>query len=196
MRRVPPGLAIVAILAVSLSAACIRYGGPSSLRRDLSREAGVKLDAGFAMTVTRSGIALARLFTDEDEVPLRGVRRVEVGVYEVKGLRPGLTAPRPLALPELPGLEPIVRVREDDEQVFVLLREDEDEEIRQLVVIVAEDDEWVLVRIRGKLRHTIERALQLALEKADHPERYDAVLRAYRERQAGRGGAGAVEAGG
>jgi hypothetical protein len=186
--RIPHALAILAALSALASASCIRYGGPSSLKRDLSREAGVELDAGFAMTVTRSGIALARLFTDEDEVPLRGVRRVEVGVYEVKGLRPGVTAQSALTLPELPGLVPIVSVRDEDEQTFVLVQEDETHEIRQLVIIAAEDDEWVLVRIRGKLRKTIERSLQLALDKADHPEQYDDVLRAYHEREAEAGG--------
>ena len=123
------------------------------------------------------------MFTKEENVPLKGVRRVEVGIYEVKGLRRGVESRRPLELPDLPGLEPVVRVHEDGEDIFVLLHVDEDEEIRQMVVIVAEDDEWVLVRIKGKLRHTFESAMRMAFDHADRPEKYEAVMQAYNEAQ-------------
>jgi hypothetical protein len=110
------------------------------------------------------------------------VRRVEIGVYEVEGLRRGVDSRRPLALPDLPGLTPVVRVHEDGEDVFVLIDEDVKGEIHQLVVVVAEQDEWVLLRVRGQLRHTVEQALRMALEKSDHPERYASVLQAYDSR--------------
>ncbi len=168
--------------------ACIRYGGPSDLRRDLSREAGVKLDCEFGVTVTRTGIALARLFTDDDEVPLKGVRRVEVGVYRVLGLRGGLDAPRRLELPELADLTPVVRLHEEGEDVFVLVRQDEDEQIRQMVVVAAENDEWVLVRIKGRLTRTFEQAMRMAFDEIDRPEKYEAAIAAYHAAEDERGG--------
>jgi hypothetical protein len=178
--------ALLALALLPLAGACVRYGGPSNLRRDLSREAGVELDAHFAMTVTRSGVALARMFTDEEEVPLGGVRRVEIGVYEVKGLRRGVESTSPLEPRDLPGLTPVARVHEEDEDIFVLVGEDEAGEIRQLVVIVAEPEEWVLVRVRGKLRRTVEQALRLAFERTDRGDRYEPVLEAYRQGEAQR----------
>lgn len=186
-------LLLIAAALLPLTVSCVRYGGPSNLRRDLSREAGVKLDAHFAITVTRSGVALARMFTDEEEVPLKGVRRVEVGVYEVKGLRRGVDSRQKLSMTSFPELTPVVRVHEDDEDVFVLVQEDEQQEIRQLVVVVAEDDEWVLVRVRGKLQHTVEQAMAMALDKAGDSDKYDSVLRAYHEAQAERERAAAEE---
>lgn len=181
--RTTARIAAATLILLPLAVGCIRYGGPSSLRRDLSREAGVELDAQFAITVTRSGVALARMFTKEEDVPLKGVRRVEVGVYEVEGLRRGVDERRPLELPALPGLEPVVRVHEDGEDVFVLFHVDEKEEIRQMVVIVAEEDEWVLVRIKGKLTRTVESAMKMAFDHADRPEKYDAAIEAYNEAQ-------------
>jgi hypothetical protein len=182
--RKTTGLWLLVAMSLAMSTACIRWSGPSSLRRDLSREAGVELDAEVAITVTRSGVALARLFTDGDEIPLKGVRRVEVGVYEVKGLREGVDEPRRLTLPDLPGLTPVVRVHEEGEDVFVLVQLDEDEEIRQMVVVVAEDDEWVLVRIKGKLTKSFEKAMQMAFANTDRPDKYEKVMTAYNETKA------------
>jgi len=178
------GLALLVTMLLPLSTACIRWSGPSSLKRDLSREAGVTLDAEVAITVTRSGVALARLFTDGDEIPLKGVRRVEVGVYEVTGLRDGVDEPRRLELPDLPGLTPVVRVHDEGEDVFVLVHQDEDDEIRQMVVVVAEDDEWVLVRIKGKLTKSFEKAMQMAFANTDRPDKYEKVMAAYSEAKA------------
>ena len=182
--RKTTGLALLVTMLLPLSTACIRWSGPSNLRRDLSREAGVTLDAEVAITVTRSGVALARLFTDGDEIPLKGVRRVEVGVYEVTGLRDGVDEPRRLELPDLPGLTPVVRVHEEGEDVFVLVHQDEDDEIRQMVVVVAEDDEWVLVRIKGKLTKSFEKAMQMAFANTDRPDKYEKVMAAYSEAKA------------
>ncbi len=181
------GLMIFLCLVATTS--CIRFHGPEDLRRDLARTAGVKLDREMGVTITRTGVMLVRWMTPEEDIPLRGVRRVQVGVYQVQGLRRGVDERRSLEPPELPGWQNMVRVREDDEDIFVLVREEE-EEIREMLVVVAEEDEWVLVRIRGKLQHTLESVMELAFDRAERPELYEPVLAEYRENDNADEGAG------
>ena len=178
MRRVY-WLLIFVCLATATS--CIRFHGPENLRRDLSRASGVELEQESGVTLTRTAVMLVRWVTSEEEIPLRGVRRVEVGTYQVRGL-----GSRPIDPPQLPGWQNIVRVREDDEQIFVLVREEEDA-IRGMLIIVAEEDEWVLVRIRGKLHKTFESVMQLAFDRAERPDLYEPALAEYRETEAGAG---------
>ena len=124
-------------------------------------------------------VMLVRWATSEEEIPLRGVRRIEVGVYQVQGLRRGVQERQRMDPPELPGWQNVARVREDNEEVFVLVREEEGQ-IRGLLVVVAEEDEWVLVRIRGKLQRTFESVMELAFDRAERPDLYEPVLAEYR----------------
>jgi len=159
------------VCAALLATGCVRLVGPEDVRLELSDQAGVKLRQETGFTVTRSGIWLARQFVDAEEIPLRGVRRVEVGVYEVRGLRRGVDEPRRLDPGYFRDWTPIVRVHEDEEQVMVLVREKE-ESLRALLVVVAEPDEWVLVRIHGRLDHLLEQAMSMAFEQVDRPDLY------------------------
>jgi len=173
-------LALVCLLATSVS--CIWFHGPENVRHDLASSAGVELDREVGITVGRFGLAIARMVTKEDEVPLKGVRKVEVGVYEVVGPSPGVSEPRRLEAPEIPGYQQVVRVHEDDEDVFVLVKM-EDDRVRRMLVIVAEPDEWVLVRIRGKLDEILEQAMTMAFEQADREELAEPAIADYRARQ-------------
>jgi len=157
--------------ALLLSTSCVRFIGPEDVRLELSEQAGVKLRQETGLTVTRSGIWLARQFVDEQEVPLRGLRRVEVGVYEVKGLRRGLDEPRPLDPAYFHDWQPVVRLREDGEEVMVFVRE-KDDHLRSLLVVVAEPEEWVLVRMHGRLDDLLEQAMRLAFDHMDRPDLY------------------------
>jgi len=161
----------------ALTTSCVRFTGPEDIRWDLSQQAGVKLRQESGLTVTRSGIWLARQFVDEDEVPLRGVRRVEIGVYEVKGLKRGLDAVRPLDAGYFRDWQSVVRVRDEGEDVMVFVRE-KDEQIRALLVVVAEPDEWVLVRVHGRLDNLVEQLMQLAFDEAERPDLYAKTRRA------------------
>ncbi len=164
--------ALVFLLAVT-AVGCIRFRGPEDLRREISREAGVVLEKETGITVTRSGVALARIgmrIAGKGEYVVPGVRRVEVGVYEVQGLRDGVDAPQAFDLPLLEGWERVLRVRDEGEQVFMLARVDDDEIVRNMLLVVAEEDEWVLVRLRGKLNRALEKAVELAFREADRPE--------------------------
>ena len=176
----------VALVGLALTASCIRFHGPEDLRRDLSQAAGVQLDREMGVTLTRTGVMLARWFTSEEDVPLKGVRRVEVGVYEVTGLRRGVDERLPVTLPELPGWQLVVRIRESDEEIFVLVHEKK-EKLRGILVIVAEDDEWVLVRIRGKIEHMMDDVMEMAFSQAERPDLYEPAMAEYRETQSGQG---------
>jgi hypothetical protein len=153
--------------------------GPADLRRDLARDNGVELDREIGLRLGRCSLAIARrVLRDEKEIPLQGVRRIEVGVYRV--LDPG-TGPNEL---QLAGWETVVRVREQDAYVHVLARERE-ERLTRLAVVVAEPEEWVLVRVSGDLEHLLEPTLELALEQGGRPALAPAVLAAYeREKSA------------
>jgi hypothetical protein len=83
----------------------------------------------------------------------------------------------------MPGYEHVVRIHDEGEDVFVMVKFEE-EQIRRMLVIVAEEDEWVLVRIRGKLNHIFEQAMEMAFDQADKPELYEPALADYRARQA------------
>ena len=165
--RTPLWLVLISLLGIS----CVRFVGPEDIRHELSGQAGVKLKQETGFTFTRSAVWLARHFVKEDDFTLEGVRRVEIGVYEVKGFEDGRQSPSPLDLTKLEGWVPIVRVRESGEDVMVLFKE-KDDVVRELLVVVAESDEWVLVRIRGKLDRVLEQAIEMAFEDVDRPDLY------------------------
>lgn len=184
MRSARPACLSLIILAL-LSTACVRLHGPEDIRRDLSRSAGVTLNREMGITVTRSGVWLGRKvlkWTHSDEempLSLKGLRRVQVGVYEVEGLRRGFEAPARIDFREHfdESWTPMVRIHEDDETVLVLTQEGERPgQLRAMLVVVAEEDEWVLVRLLGKLENIVEEAMQLAFDEVDRPDLYAKTL--------------------
>ncbi len=167
-------LVALGALTAALAVSCIRPTGPGDLKRQLSAEAGVRLDKQVGVTVTRSGIWLARkaMAMSEEPMPdLRGLRRVEVGVYEVADLRRGHDAPVPLGRDLFPDWHPLVSISDDESEVrlFVLERGGE---VRKMLLVVAEPDEWVLVRLSGRLERVLEQAMEFAFDEADRPDLY------------------------
>ena len=69
---------------------------------------------------------------------------------------------------------------DEGEDVFVMTRLD-DGEIRGMLVVVMERDEWVLVRIKGRLDHMVENTMLMAFEQADRPELFEPAVARYRE---------------
>src|SRR5262245_32661726 len=162
-------------LVVLSSASCIGFHGPNGIRRELVEATGARLDQESGLTVGRTGLWLARCFTDDDEVPLAGVRRVEMGVYNVEGGHAG-----PLAdPPRLAGWETVVELHEEDGDTFVLVQQDE-RRVRGLLVIVAEEDEWVLVRLSGRLEHLLEDAMRLGFDRAERKDLAEPAIAEYR----------------
>jgi hypothetical protein len=168
----------IPVLVGALLAApgCIRLAGPDNVSRYLSREAGVDLQQEFGLTVTRSGIWLAKKglkWADDVDISLDGLRRVEVGVYTVEGLRGD--AAEALDINVFPrGWDNWVRVQDEGEQVFVMVRPGETPgEIREMLVVVAEHEEWVVVRLYGDLDRILEDTMRFAFDQADRPDLYD-----------------------
>ena len=185
MRRIT-GLTTMLLLVLTGTVGCIRLHGPGDLKRELSEQAGVELDKEFGITVTRSGLWLARqamkIAEDEDEIPsLKGLRKVQVGVYTVEGLRPDVEEAVPVHLAVPDGWERLARVHEPGEDVIVAVRIDEDGEIRRMLVVVAEEDEWVLVKLKGRLSTFLENAMEFAFDEADRPELFARVNEEYRK---------------
>ena len=175
MRDVKTRAAVLVLVFALPGAGCVTLHGPEEIRRELSAEVGVKLDHEFSISVNRGGMWMARTgmkWAGEDEVDLRGVHHVDVGIYRVEGLRKGFEAPRAIHPDQFEGWEPLARVQEEGENVLVLTKERRGG-IRGLLVVVAESDEWVIVRVKGDLDSILEQAIAQAFDEVDRPELYE-----------------------
>jgi len=166
----------VLLSALLVAPGCVRLTGPDNVSRQLSREAGVDLQQEIGLTVTRSGIWLAKKglkWSDEVDISLDGLRRVEVGVYTVQGTQGD--AAEALDINVFPTeWDMWVHVQDEGEQVFVMVRPGKKpEEIRGLLVVVAEDEEWVVVRMYGDLDRILEDTMRFAFDQAERPDLYD-----------------------
>jgi len=173
MKRVAIPIFLCALIVVP---GCIRLGGPDNVSRHLSREAGVDLQQEIGLTVTRSGIWLAKKslkWADDVDISLDGLRRVEVGVYTVRGMRGD--AAEALDINVFPtGWDNWVRIQDEGGQVFVMVRPGEEpDEIRGMLVVVAEEEEWVVVRLYGDLDRILEDTMRFAFDQADRPDLYE-----------------------
>jgi len=170
-------LCLLILIPLLAGTACVRFHGPRDLSRELSASAGVRLEREMGITVTRSGVWLARWglkFANDDDIPfsLKGVKRVQVGIYKVDGLARGHETRSPLAVDDLlEGWQRWVRIQDGDDEVVVLVDE-RNGRMRGMVVVVAERDEWVLVRLKGNLDRVIEDAMRMAFDEADRPDLY------------------------
>jgi len=126
------------------------------------------------LTVKRSGMWLARWgmrIAGEDEISLRGIRRVEVGVYLPLQTKDG-SAPSRLDIRDFEGWSPLVRVHDEDEEVLVMVREKQGE-VRDMLVVVSDEDELVVVRMKGRLDRILEEAMAEAFDQAERPDLYE-----------------------
>ena len=180
MRRANLGLSGLIVLVLGFGAVgCIRPFGPGGLKREVSASAGVDLDREFGITVTRSGIWLARKIlrwtdADHDMPPLKGLRRVSVGVYRVDEDRRGVRQARRIDAELFSDWDSIVRMHDGDESIYVLTRPNrKGEGIKHMMVIVADSDEWVLVKMKGRLDRILEDAIAFGFDQADRPDLYE-----------------------
>lgn len=137
-------------------------------------EMGLKLGR-VSMLLTRS-LAGARVEDDEgDRIAseiLRGLKKVEVASYRTvalgrkaaeEGTLQGLRRGRFERSLHRSGWKTLARVTEDDESVWVAYRGPEDR-IRQLLVVVLEEEEMELIRLTGHLDRALQAAFQIAFE--------------------------------
>ncbi len=90
---------------------------------------------------------------------LRDVRRLKLGVYDVRGLGGG--GDLPLRYTPEGGRRPwetAVKVRDEGEAVWVLYRERRGA-VRELMVVALSDEELVVAKLEGRLERLLERAI-------------------------------------
>lgn len=168
---------LLAVAVAAPSFGCV-LRGPSGIHREIANGTGAAYEREFGVTIGPLGMAIARWgmrmaeeHGDEEVVSLRGIRKVQVGVYHVK---PGTWKnPRKTFAPKLlRDWEPVVHLRDDGEDVHVLLRSERDS-IRAMLVVVSEEDELVIVKLRGRLDELLRDALELGLDHADRGDRFE-----------------------
>jgi hypothetical protein len=153
---------------VMLGNGCMWAPELTEVKRDI---AGQLPDVTFRKNVTLSlgplTMVLARAVVGfipdarEARPYLRDVSKVQVAVYETSGDVRASAVETPARLQEMldDGWEMAVRVREDDEMVWLLYRIDGDS-VREMFVVVMGDEELVLVRVKGHLERIMAEALQ------------------------------------
>lgn len=148
------GMATVTLAGLAMvSSGCISLLGPEDLRFRLSLSQGVGLDRQFAIGVDGLTIRAAAALAGPD-LPIRGLTWADVGVYRIRGDRQNL-----LANVELPGYETMVRVRDGSDEVRVFVQQGTTA-VNGLVLLARENDQLVIVRVRGRIDQLLESVLQ------------------------------------
>ena len=158
--------------AAALVARCFWAPELSGVRRDLQDQLpGASFDKNVEFSFGPVVLTFVRLVTGlipgarEARPWLSGVSRVQIGVYDAHvDSAAGLRMPKRLQSLIDDGWETAIRVRDDDEAVWVLYRPDGDDQrdIRRRL----DDEELVLVKARGRLERLVAAALDQA--KGNH----------------------------
>ena len=171
----------VAAMICGLSVGCVGFRGPADIKRDVERRTASDLDREFGISIYPASMVFVRWAVrhadKDDAVSLRGVKKVQVGVY-VRADE-GVRLDRHLVPSDFPDLTPMVQVREDDERVLVMA-EIRDERMRRMIVVVDDLDEVVIVRVKGDLDDMIEDTIRMALDQGDHEDLADETVEAWR----------------
>ena len=167
---------LVLLIVVLPMAGCFYSREIAHTRRDLERSYP---DAEFdrEVVVSLGPVALrtlgwvSGLVPDEDvdmaRAYLREISRVKVGVYNVEYL-PSLDGFDPPSLRRFrnDGWEVAVKVQDAEGMVWVLYRENRDD-VRDLYVIVLDDEDLVLARVKGHLNRLLARVMEDHYEMRD-----------------------------
>jgi len=182
-------LVFVIILSILGGTVSCMFRGPSDVRREIADATGARYEREFGLTLGRISMSIARWGMrvaekhSEEEIPvsLKGVRKVQIGVYQVKRGSWNEDHERfdPSSLGEW---VPIVKVQEDGEDVHVLFRMQEGR-TRAMLVLVSDSDELVIVRIKGKLDGILRDTMRYALQEAEREELYEPALAQLEERE-------------
>jgi hypothetical protein len=156
-------LPVLAMVVVTCGGCWFGAGSTSDLRYEYARQTGVELEPEFGMKLGRIATRFGRIFAggaDSDVPKLKGVNKVEMGVYTVTGVSGVRGDLRDI---ELRGYVPLARVREAGEEIVVLAKPEE-ERVPAMVVLIREDDELVVVRLKGKLHKFLRENMDEVLE--------------------------------
>jgi hypothetical protein len=169
MRTARGNLIRMSLLLVMLTTSgCIYSREIQQTRREIERaNPGLDLDRQMVANVGPVSLGLARWITsrvnDTDanraSKYLRDIRRVKVGVFNVRGSETQLDGIAELRRFRRLGWELAARVREDGEDAWVYYRERRGT-ITDMYAIVYSEDELVIARVSGRLTRLVNEALR------------------------------------
>jgi hypothetical protein len=159
----------VVLVAVLASPGCFWSGELAGVRREFEAQLpGSSFEKNIELSFGPIVLGLAKMVTAvipgtrEARPWLRGVNRVQIGVYDARiDSMPGLRMPKRLQSLLDDGWETAVRVREEKEAVWVLYRPDGDR-VREVFVVVLNEHELVMVKAKGRLDRLIAAAMDEA----------------------------------
>jgi hypothetical protein len=169
IRGMRVALAFTAVLVLTGTfAGCLWSPELARVQQDLERQLpGARFEKDFAISLGPMTLGLARAITgmvpDAREASgyLKHVKRIQVAVYNASSMPAMNTVRMPKQLKQLQeraGWETAVRVRDENEIVWIMYKIDGDR-IRDLLVVCLSDDELVMVKASGTLDALVARAL-------------------------------------
>lgn len=164
-------LLALALLLVFVSG-CATGFSAQKVRSEIVRQTGSDPQKMFEMNVGRMTMSLAKRMigpTSGDSLPLGGLSKFELAVYD---LPPDvLSGARTLDFTLMPirGWEPTVRYKDGPKSGMVLVRES-GESIGDLVVLFVGDEKATYVRLRGQLPKELPEAIGEAVRSGSTDE--------------------------
>lgn len=166
MYHVIPRLAALALVAASSTGCVMHARSLERTRLDIEKQLpGARFDSQMKLTLGRMSLGLAKKIVrwanaDEPELAvLRDIHRVELAIYRTERLPPvrdgGFSIPRAARLSER-GWETVVESIHDDGAVWVMAR-GENKPVEEILVGALDDDELVLVKVRGDVERMLQR---------------------------------------
>lgn len=164
-------LVVLIPILMMMTSGCLWAPGLDGVRKEIQDQIpGSHFEREFAISLGPISLGLARTITkmvpDEDANMASGylkeIKNVKVAVYDAYDIPRDFELKTPWRLERLleeEDWEMAVKVREDGESVWVLYREDSDT-VRELFVVVLNDDELVLVKAEGRLDRLMEKVME------------------------------------
>ena len=163
-------------LALSLLSGCLWAPELDRVRKDIEDQIpGAEFKKDFALSLGPVSLGFARLVTGfvPDAHEARGyleeIRSVKVAIYEAKNIPADVSLRMPSKLQHLlekNGWELAIKAKERDESVWILFRTKGDA-IRDMYIVVLDEEELVLVRAGGRLDKLFEKAMNEHLDLKD-----------------------------
>jgi hypothetical protein len=155
---------LVSLAALTLASAvlsCATSFSPAVIRSEIERQTGADPPRAFELSLGRVSMALARQVvgsTTDGSLPLAGLTRLELAVYDVPATG------RSLDFTRMPvrGWEPTVRAKTPTGSTLVLVRSSGDA-IGDLVLVAAEARQVLYARLAGRLSQRLPEALGQAV---------------------------------
>ncbi|NIM18844.1 MAG: DUF4252 domain-containing protein [Candidatus Latescibacteria bacterium] len=163
--------AAVLSIGMLLFSGCLWAPSLERLKKEIENQIPeARFDKEVALTLGPVSIGIARVVTrfipetKEARPYLKNVRKVELAVYNTKSLPPldGLRFPARLkSLVEQDNWDVAVKVRQEDELVWILVHERRNQ-IDAAFVVVINHENLVLMRLKGQLNEIVLRSLKEA----------------------------------